>query len=189
MKKLVFLHGSGADKDDYNDLMKIIANRYNAELISFNAPFLRENKPNKYTWFNKFQNNDRRDAIVSEYMYSLQYIKEQLKTFDTDTKNIVLLGHSQGGGLAAHIGLEIKLAAVISINGDLPYNISYNNTTDTPIYWFASKNDTYIDEQRKNSYKLIKNCNNFHYEALPNSTHNDFADDLKKIINSHFLIF
>ena len=39
MKKLVFLHGAGSDKNAYNDLVEQIAKRFDAKAISFNAPF------------------------------------------------------------------------------------------------------------------------------------------------------
>ena len=182
MKKLVFLHGSGSDKNAYNKLMYAIADHYEADLISFNAPFEHSDKFNKYKWFNKFENADRRDAVIEEYAYSLQYIKKQLKDLGIDSTNIILVGHSQGGGMAVHIGLEMELAGVISINGDLPYNIPYKKLTKTPIYWFESKKDTYIDEKRKKSYQLILNNNNFHFSTFKNSTHNDFEDDLLKNI-------
>lgn len=184
MKKLVFLHGSGSDKNAYSDLMYKIAKSFNANLITFNAPFNHPDKPHRYIWFNKFENDGRRDAIVEEYMYSLEYIKEQLKNLDTDTKDIILIGHSQGGGMAVHIGLEMDLSAVISINGDLPYNISYKRLTNTPIYWLESKKDTYIDDNRKKSYQLLTQNSNFHFLMLPNSSHKDFADDFLKIINA-----
>ena len=183
MKKLVFLHGSGSDKNAYNELMLTIAQRFNTDLISFNAPFKHLDKPDKYKWFNKFENDGRRDAIVEEYIYSLQYIKEQLNNLHTDTKNIILIGHSQGGGMAVHIGLEVELSSVISISGDLPYNISYKKLTKTPIYWLEGGQDSYIDDNRKKSYQLIVNNNNFHFLTLKNSTHNDFRDDFLKTIN------
>jgi len=183
MKNIVFLHGSGSDKNAYSALMCEIAEFLNANLITFNAPFKHTDKIDKYKWFNKFENNGRRDAIVEEYMYSLEYIKRQLKNIDTDTKNIILIGHSQGGGMAVHIGLEMELSNVISISGDLPYNISYKKLTNTPIYWLEGGKDTYIDVKRKESYQLITNNNNFHFLVLENSTHSDFENDFLKIIN------
>ena len=184
MKKLVFLHGSGANKDAYSNLMKIVAHHFNAKLLSFNAPFEHTEKAMKYKWFNKIENGGRRDAVENEYAYSLQYIKKTLLSIDTNTKNIILLGHSQGGNMAVHVGLEIPLKCAISINGDLPYNITYENISNTPIYWFESKKDTYINQERKNSYTLIKNINNLYYKKLPNSTHNDFSDDFIKVLQS-----
>ncbi|MEE6206744.1 MAG: hypothetical protein VZR95_01660, partial [Alphaproteobacteria bacterium] len=90
MKKLVFLHGSGSDKNAYSDLMYKIAEFYNADLITFNAPFKHPEKVDKYTWFNKFENGGRRDANIEDYTYSLQYIKEELNNIHTDTKDIIL---------------------------------------------------------------------------------------------------
>ena len=125
MKKLVFLHGAGSDKNAYNDLMLQIAKQFDAELISFNAPFPHPSKPNKFVWFNKFEQNGRRDAVVNDYNQSLEHIKGKLLELGLNLEDIILVGHSQGGGMAVHIGLEMKLNRVISVSGDLPYNIEY----------------------------------------------------------------
>lgn len=189
MKKLVFLHGSGSDKNAYGDLMHEVIKFCDADLITFNAPFKHPDKIDKYRWFNKFEKDGRRDAVVKDYTYSLQYIKEQLNNLHTDTKDIILIGHSQGGGMAVHIGLEMELSSVISISGDLPYNISYKKITKTPIYWLEGGKDTYIDDNRKKSYQQILNNNNFHFLILKNSTHNDFKNDLLKAINNKEIKF
>ena len=189
MKKLVFLHGSGSDKNAYSDLINEIAELCDADLITFNAPVKHPEKPNKYKWFNKYEKNGRRDAIIEDYTYSLEYIKEQLNNLHTNTKNIILIGHSQGGGMAVHVGLEMELSSVISISGDLPYNISYKKVTKTPIYWLEGEKDTYINDNRKKSYQLIANNNNFHFLTLKNSTHNDFKDDFLKVITDRIIKF
>ena len=182
MRKLIFLHGSGSDKNAYHDLMNAVAGYYQADLITFNAPFKHPKKTDKYTWFNKVENAGRRDAVPEEYAYSLRYIKEQLDYLQEDSQNIILLGHSQGGGMAVHVGLERELKCVISINGDLPYNLSYQKRTNTPVYWFESGQDTYIDLNRKKSYQLIERNTNFHFLRLENSTHTDFKDDFLKAV-------
>ena len=135
MTKLVFLHGSGVDKNAYFETMQNIASKFNAQLITFNAPFPHPNKKEKFVWFNKKEINGRRDAVEAEYFHSLQYVKECLATLKNDDEDIILIGHSQGGGLAVHVGLEMELKMVISICGDLPYNIFYINNSTTPIYW------------------------------------------------------
>ena len=78
MTKLVFLHGSGADKNAYFETMQNIASKFNAQLITFNAPFPHPNKKEKFVWFNKKEINGRRDAVEEEYFRSLQYVKERL---------------------------------------------------------------------------------------------------------------
>ena len=189
MKKIVFLHGSGSDKNAYKDLMQLITNYTNIEVVSFNAPFHHPSKLTKYTWFNKFEEKKRRDAVIEEYEYSLKYIKDQLKKLNFDIHDILLIGHSQGGGMAVHVGLQMELAGVISISGDLPYNISYKKITKTPIYWLEGAKDTYIDDSRKKSYKLILNNNNFHFLTLPHSTHTEFSDDFLEIIHNKKIKF
>ena len=162
-----------------------IAKYFNADLICFNAPFEYPQKESSYQWFNKFEHNERRDAVVKEYLQSLQYIKDQINNLHTNPKDIILLGHSQGGGMAVHIGLEMELSGVISISGDLPYNLQYKKITNTPIYWLEGEKDTYLDENRKKSYRLISNNNNFHFLTLKNSTHNEFKDDVLKLITEN----
>lgn len=185
MTKLVFLHGSGADKNAYFETMQNVASKFNAQLITFNAPFPHPNKKGKFVWFNKKEVNGRRDAVEEEYLYSLQYVKEQLAKLKNDDDNIILIGHSQGGGLAAHVGAETELMMVISICGDLPYNISYANNSMTPIYWYEGGKDTYIDDNRKASHLLLKDIRaNYHYQILPGSFHSEFTADLLNLIEN-----
>ncbi len=187
MKKLIFLHGAGADKTSYSKLMNEIAQFFGAELISFNAPFPHPTKENKFVWFNKVAQNGRRDAVTADYLASMQYIKAKLQEISSDTKDIILVGHSQGGGMAVHIGLELNLRSVISISADLPYNISYENKSATPIYWFEAGEDGYIDDNRKASYRLLEEIKaNLHYQILPHSMHNEFAEELLSAINDCF---
>ncbi len=162
-----------------------IASRFNAQLITFNAPFPHPNKKEKFVWFNKKEINGRRDAVEAEYFHSLQYVKELLTQLKNDDEDIILIGHSQGGGLAVHVGLEIELKMVISICGDLPYNISYANNSTTLIYWCEGRKDTYIDDNRKTSHLFLKDISaNYHYHIFPNSTHKDFTADLMNLIEN-----
>ena len=185
MTKLVFLHGSGADKDAYFETMQNIASKFNAQLITFNAPFPHPNKKEKFVWFNKKEINGRRDAVEEEYFRSLQYVKERLTSLKKDDEDIILIGHSQGGGLVVHIALDMKLKMVISICGDLPYNISYTNNSVTPIYWCEGGKDTYIDANRKSSHFFLKDIGaNYLYQVLPNSTHNEFTKDLMSLVEN-----
>jgi len=178
MKKLVFLQGSGINKEDYGDLPQIIAKQFSAELVSFDAPFVHPKKSDKFTWFNKIEQHGRRDAVEKEYAYSLQYIKDQINKLGVKPQDVILFGHSMGGGMAVHVGLEMDLGCVISVVADMPYNLQYHTSSHTPIYWFESAKDTYIDESRKKSYLLLGKNPNFHYGILPNSTHTEFRDDL-----------
>lgn len=185
MKKIVFLHGSGADQIRYADFMDRVAKYYDVEMVWFDAPFQHYKKLDKHQGFGKFDNNGRRDAVIDDYMYSLRYIKDKIHEIDCDTKDIALLGHSQGGGMAVHVGLGMELAGVMAICPDLPYNISYKLSSKTPIYWFEAANDTLLDRERKDSYKLLHQNINFHYTILPNCGHNDFGNNFMDIIRQN----
>jgi predicted esterase len=154
---LIFLHGKGADKSAYHDEIEKLASDVGAEVISFNAPFLHPEKQNKYVWFNKFEQNGRRDAVTHEYSASLRFIKERLRQLPYPLSDIVLVGHSQGGGMAVSVALELNLKCAISICGDLPYNLTYQNNSKTPIYWLEGGSDEYISQERKDSYKILEN--------------------------------
>ena len=181
MKKLIFLQGSGINKEDYGDLPQVVAKQFSADLVSFDAPFTHPKKKDKFTWFNKIEQYGRRDAVEKEYTYSLQYIKDQINELISEgvkPQDLIIFGHSMGGGMAVHVGLEMELGGVISVVADMPYNLQYKTSSHTPIYWFESAKDTYIDDNRKQSYNLLGKNPNFHYAKLPNSTHCEFRDDL-----------
>ena len=169
---LVFLHGKGADKNAYNQQMKRLASYLSADYVSFNAPFCYLEKKDKYLWFNKFEQNNRRDAIKEEYLYSLDYVKKELQKLPVLLSDVVLIGHSQGGGMAVDVGLRLNLKAVFSICGDLPYNLKYISESKTPIYWLEGEDDTYINQERKDSYKILEKLGvDVHYRLVSNCTH------------------
>lgn len=179
---LVFLHGKGSDKNAYSEQLKNLAEHLSVEFVSFNAPFSHQNKKGKFLWFNKFEQNSRRDAIKEEYAYALNYIEQKLQELNCPLSDIVLIGHSQGGGMAVNIGLRLNLKCVFSICGDLPYNLVYKNCSQTPIYWFEGKDDNYINQERKDSYKLLTKMGvNLHYQCISDCTHTEITSAFTEI--------
>lgn len=174
----VFLHGKGADRTAYEEQMKQLS----ADYISFNAPFEHPTKQDKFLWYNKLEYNNHQEAVVTEYLYSLNYITKNLQTLNTPLSDIVIIGHSQGGGMAVATALELNLKAAISICGDLPYNVEYKNRSNTPIYWFEGELDTYINQTRKDSHQILKALNtNLDYQIIRNCTHTEIAPAFAKI--------
>ena len=183
---LVFLHGKGDDCTAYSRQLAQLADNLSAERVAFNAPFKCSIKPGKFVWFNKIERSNRKVAVENEYLFSIQYIKEKLRQLDCRLSDIVLIGHSQGGGMAVAAGLELNLRGVFSICGDLPYNLEYQNKTSTPIYWLEGKQDTYISQERKDSYKILQKIGaDFCYQLLENCSHteiNQAFTEIEKII-------
>lgn len=179
---IVFLHGKGADKSAYHKEIEKFASDVGAEVISFNAPLEYSEKQDKYVWFNKFEQNGRRDAVEQEYSASLQFIKEKLRQLSYPLSAVVLIGHSQGGGMAVSVALELNLKCAISICGDLPYNLTYHNSSQTPIYWLEGEQDTYINQERKNSYQILEKLGvNFSYRVVPDCTHTEISQAFTEI--------
>lgn len=184
---LIFLHGKGADETAYYGALKALAERIGAEFLSFNAPFQCSSYKNRFLWYNKFEQNGRRDAIEEEYLYSLNYIKEKLQNVPCSLSDVILIGHSQGGGMAAAVALALDLKCAVSICGDLPYNLTYKSNSKTPIYWLEGGLDKYITQERKDSYKILENLGvDLHYYLVSDCTHTDIQaafDVLMKILN------
>lgn len=184
---LVFLHGKGADKDAYSEQLRKLAGNLSADIVSFNAPLAHPTKKDKFVWFNKIENNNRQEAIEEEYRHSVNFIEEKLQKLNYPLSDIVLIGHSQGGGIAVSVALELNLKCAISICGDLPYNLKYVNKAETPIYWLEGECDSYINRERKDSYKILKALGvNLNYRLVPNCTHSEIDPaflQIKNILN------
>ena len=183
---LVFLHGKGADSTAYSAQMKRLADNLSADYISFNAPFKHPTKAGKFVWFDKIEQNNRKDAVKEEYLFSLRYIKEKLLQLKCPLSDIILIGHSQGGGMAVSVGIELNLKSIFSICGDLPYNLEYYNKSQTPIYWLEGQNDTYINHERKKSYLILqKIAVDLHFKVVENCSLTEIDEaflEIEKVI-------
>lgn len=181
---LVFLHEKGGDISSHKDELENLAHTLSADLVTFNAPFPHPNKPGKFNWFNKIEQNNHKKVVKEEFLYSLQYIKEKLMQLNSPLSEIVLIGHSQGGGMAITVGLALNLQKVFSICGDLPYDLTYNKLSQTPIYWLEAENDTVISQERKDSYKILQKMgHDLHYKIVENCTHNEIGSAFSEIEN------
>lgn len=184
---LVFLHGKGSDHSAYEKQLKKLARNLSVGYVSFDAPLNYESSSNRFTWFNKIEKNGCKIAVKEDHEFSLVYIKERLEQLGYQLSDVVLIGHSQGGGMAVCAGLKLGLKAVFSICGDLPYNIKYMSKSKTPIYWFEGANDTYISQERKESYKILKEIKaNLHYKVIDECSHNQIDSafcEIEKILS------
>lgn len=169
---LIFLHGKGNDKSAYYEQFSQLAENLGAEFLSFNAPFPHPVKKDKFVWFNKLERDNHQEALEQEYLFSINYIKEELQELSYPLSEIVLVGHSQGGCMAVSVALELDIKCAVSICGDLPYNLTYQNNSKTPIYWFEGGSDEYISQERKDSYKILENLGvDLDYRVVSGCTH------------------
>ncbi|MDR1694295.1 MAG: hypothetical protein LBR70_03785 [Lactobacillaceae bacterium] len=183
---IIFLHGKQADKDNPKyEIVKNIAKKRNAELIGINAPL-----PYKsgFMWFDKV-NRLGEEAVREQFNYSLNYllseineiIKERNLTFD----NLILSGHSQGGFMAAYLGITYGAKEVITICSDYPQSFDKpkNLRKDVLINWVEAGKEDYLSQDRIESYKRLIGwgCNLKHLVDA-NSTHNDLSHTIVDLL-------
>ena len=109
--RLVFLHGWGADANDLTPLGDALASTLSvpAECIQLEAP---EAHPDGYgkQWYGLFPADWQ---AVPTAVQTLQQRLEQLSLGEIPLSKTVLIGFSQGGAMALHVGCNLPLAGVI----------------------------------------------------------------------------
>ena len=188
MKKLlVFLHCKGGNKTKSADFAHKTAKKMGCNLLIFDAPFTYSEKDGTFIWFHKDNNGL---AKPQDVQHSISYVISKIKNSGYQMQDVILCGHSQGGAMAAIIGMSSNPYAVISICGDLPINLNYipNQSNNTNFYWIEASQDTYLTNARKNTYNTLKNNHyNLKYIKAPNSTHFDYASDVWTILEKENL--
>lgn len=186
MKKLlVFLHGAGGTKDSFADVATDLANYFYAELITFNAPIPFKNG---FTYMNKVYVDGVRTPVESDYQNSLIFLKNKILSYSIDPRNIIVVGHSQGGQMATCLGMQLPFYKTISICGDFPRRFSYsvlpNHCED--ILLINGARDNYLSEDRKSSYKILDDLHlNYRFVVGENIEHFSFtADDIISCLES-----
>lgn len=89
------------------------------------------------------------------------------------TNKLIILGFSQGAGLALYMGSVGKADSVISLSGALPMNLYPEKAFDTNIFmWHGRKDKTVPFELADNTYKAFYNTEfNTEFEIGENNYH------------------
>lgn len=124
-KLVVFLHGYGSNGRDLITLATEFAKVLpSAHFISPNAPFKFEGFINDgYQWFS-LANDDPKliyPQIIEANNILDQFINLQLKKFDLNHQDVVLIGFSQGSMMSMYNGLrsENKFGGIVAYSGKL----------------------------------------------------------------------
>ena len=113
--RLVLLHGWGADAEDLLPLGEGLAaaSTIPAECIGLQAPELHPGGQGRQ-WYGLFPANWQ--AVPS----ATQQLRRRIEDLDLESiplSRTVLIGFSQGGAMALHVGCNLPLAGVISCSG------------------------------------------------------------------------
>lgn len=123
-KLVIFLHGFGADANDLIGLSEEFLELFpKAVFLSPNAPFPCEDFPFGFQWFSLI---DRRDEELYKGLSVAlpilkNYVDENLKNYNLNYKDLVLIGFSQGTMMALQLALNLPepCYAVIGFSGIL----------------------------------------------------------------------
>ena len=141
---LILLHGYGSNEEDLFSFASELPNEY--YIISVRAPF--ELQPYGHAWYaihfdadeNKFSDNVQAKQSVE---IIAQFIDEVVKKYPIDTKNITLIGFSQGAILSYATALTYpqKVTKVVALSGYLNQEIIpeiINRSTISHLKFFIS---------------------------------------------------
>ena len=140
-RRLVLLHGWGADGDDLRPLGDALKARLGGslDLVTLDAPELHPQGSGRQ-WYGLFPADwDAVPAAVSQ----LQQRLHQLHGGEPALKRTVLFGFSQGGAMAIHAGCELPLAGVISCSG-YPHPNWQPPSGHPPVLLFHGEDDAVV---------------------------------------------
>lgn len=183
---MIFLHSKQSNKDDPKyAVIKDIAQKKNAKIIGFNAPFVYKTG---LMWFDKLDNASE-EEILNQFNHSLEYLTDEINKFLAEYKqnwnDLILCGHSQGGSMAAWLGITNGAKEVIAIHSHFPTFLDKpdNLKKDTPIYWVEAENEVYFSEERKNSYKRLVNWGcNLKFLIEPDTVHDVVSKNILDLL-------
>ena len=115
MHRIILIHGWGADADDLlpigNEIIKI--SKIDFEVISLRAPGLHPNNVGRQ-WYGLYPPNwNEAENEVNQLLLSLR----KLDTCNIPLKKTILLGFSQGGAMAIHVGCQLDIGLIVSCSG------------------------------------------------------------------------
>ncbi|MBG92960.1 MAG: hypothetical protein CL792_03170 [Chloroflexi bacterium] len=131
------LHGHGANSQDLLGLAPYLASGQ-ILLICPEAEFQIQQGLPSYTWFNT-ENANRRTSEEFERVTKLlvNFIADATNQYNVDSERTIVLGFSQGGGLAYELGLSMpeKFRGLAALSTSLPEETitTINNSTNKKL--------------------------------------------------------
>lgn len=192
---LVLLHGYGSNKEDLFSLNPYLPKEYT--VVSYQGPI---NLPwGGYAWFdiNSYDNFKKWENVVQakDSMESIiKTINEDVKTLKLDTKDITLIGFSQGAVLSWALGFNHpeKFRRIIGLSGYISKNITPSRVPNILCYASHGIQDTTLPVElaRTTIESLSKKHHHITYCEFNDGHHlseeslNSFLDWLEK--TKHF---
>ena len=188
---LILLHGYGSNKEDLFSFKQYLPKEYT--IISYQAPI--ELPWGGYAWFdinhtdnfNKWENIDQAKRSMDSILSSIKNDTYKLKL---DSKNISLIGFSQGAVLSWALGFTYPnlFRRIVGLSGYISENITPSMVPNIQCYASHGTKDLTlpIDLARSTIGKLSKQHSNIIYKEFNDGHHlseqslNSFLDWIQK---------
>ncbi len=175
---LLYLHGRAYTGDSHRDFVSALAVQKNAYLLTPYAPYP---DGDGWSWFSKTTHAGKQFANESEMNRAIDGLMNLLNEQGISPKQVILCGHSQGGGLAITMGMRYPFKEVISICGDLPYNVAYpvGQAICSSMIWVEGLLDDFLNLRRKSSRTILDQAGvPYRYWLSPSTSHHQFGEPL-----------
>ena len=151
---IIFLHGFGFDKTDNENFIQKLWNKYDAELVSLDAPFP---SGRERWWFARYHITEwTKEHILDEkYDKSLEYIQtkinEELQKRNLTWSDLILVGRSQWAFMAMQIWLTNRepCKLIISIFGKFRNDSKTTIKSKPPLIWVEAEKDIVLSPEKK----------------------------------------
>ena len=189
-KLIVMLHGYGDNAENFINIANYIDKpEWNAQYIALNAPSPVPNYPTGYQWFDIYPNGKYISeaspkeilAIRQEVSVAIKKIEisinNNLKKFELNHNQCILLGFSQGGMMAFEFGnyFQNTLGGIAIFSGRIMNEKKIINKylKKTPIFISHGNQDDIlnIDNFYKSTDYLKQNSFNFESHEIKGDTH------------------
>lgn len=191
-KLLIYLHWFWFDKDNNKESIQQLANWLNIEYFSFNALF---DSQRERWWYSRFwiDNVTKKSIFDNKFYQSVDYItftvNNELKRRNLNREDIILCGRSQWAFMSIYMWLTYhkKCHSVISLCWFTREWIDIKAQFKPNIIRLEAKNDTVLSQERKISYKSLKDdWINIDYILDETSDHDDISKNaIISIINKY----
>ena len=187
-KRLVLLHGWGADAEDLIPIGRLFTNGLNEEfeIISLSASHCLPDGSGRQ-WYPLYPHKWEE---VPNAVLNLEQRVNNLATDNIPLSKTLILGFSQGGAMALEIARSVKVAGVFALSS-YPHPNWLPKDSMPPIFLCHGTNDQVVPSAAsQKSFDLLCNygikCELYLFEGGHEIT-NDLIDHCREIIKNKFL--
>ena len=190
-KLVILCHGFGSNGDDLIGLVPHLRQVLpNAVYVSPNAPEICFGAPNGFQWFplSTLSKEERLVGTIKAAPTLDHFIDQELKKYNLEEKDLILIGFSQGTMMSLHVGLRRNsdIGGIIGFSGamTLPENWKQEITSKPPVLLVHGDMDNVVPvAMMHDAFSALEEIDiNIDKHVSPGVMHNIGPDGLQKAL-------